>query len=85
MLDVFRTHGHERVDTARVHGEGSSEEYLVALQLHERGIVVDAKLYPTVVHGGEISLGVSSDSTFFFFSSLLLKYVIQQSKLHDLT
>ena len=55
LLDVFRTHGHERVDTARVYGEGSSEEYLGALQLKERGIVVDTKLYPTVVHGGEIS------------------------------
>ena len=55
LLDVFRNHGHERVDTARVYGEGSSEEYLGDLQLQERRLVVDTKLYPTVVHGGEIS------------------------------
>jgi len=55
LLDIFREHGHERVDTARIYGEGSSEEYLGGLQLQERRLVVDTKLYPTVVDGGKIS------------------------------
>lgn len=27
LLDVFPAHGHREVDTARLYGEGSSEEY----------------------------------------------------------
>ena len=28
ILDTFQKHGHKEIDTARVYGEGSSEEYL---------------------------------------------------------
>jgi aryl-alcohol dehydrogenase-like predicted oxidoreductase len=28
ILDTFQKHGHNEVDSARVYGEGSSEEYL---------------------------------------------------------
>ena len=73
LLDLFRTHGHERVDTARVYGEGSSEEYLGALQLQERGIVVDTKLYPTVVDGGEVSHTTASLRKYLFESLGALK------------
>jgi aflatoxin B1 aldehyde reductase len=55
LLDIFQKHGHKLVDTARIYGEGSSEEYLGELKWQERGLVVDTKLYPSVVHGDEIS------------------------------
>lgn len=47
MLDVFQKYGHDTVDTARVYGEGSSEEYLGALDCPNHGINLDTKLYPT--------------------------------------
>lgn len=55
LLNIFQKHGHKRIDTARIYGQGSSEEYLGELKLQERGLVVDTKLYPSAVHGGEVS------------------------------
>lgn len=46
MLDVSQAHGHNEVDTARVYGGGSSEEYLGQLKWKERGLVMDTKLSP---------------------------------------
>ncbi|KAA6409414.1 MAG: Aldo keto reductase [Lasallia pustulata] len=46
MLDVFQKHGHDEIDSARVYGGGSSEEYLGQLKWQERGIVMDTKLSP---------------------------------------
>jgi aflatoxin B1 aldehyde reductase len=51
MLELFQKYGHNRVDTARVYGEGSSEEYLGALNWQDRGIVMDTKLYPSLGRG----------------------------------
>jgi aflatoxin B1 aldehyde reductase len=51
ILDIFQAHGHNEVDTARVYGEGSSEEYLGELDWQKRGIVMDTKYYPT---GGRV-------------------------------
>ena len=48
MLDVFQRHGHNRIDTARVYGQGSSEEYLGEIKWQDRGIIMDTKLYPNV-------------------------------------
>lgn len=47
MLDLFQKHGHNEVDTARVYGQGSSEEYLGELKWQDRGIVMETKLYPS--------------------------------------
>lgn len=47
MLGVFQKYGHKEVDTARVYGGGSSEEYLGQLNWQERGLVMETKLYPT--------------------------------------
>ena len=47
ILDVFQAHGHAEIDTARAYGEGSSEEYLGALEWQKRGLVMDTKYYPT--------------------------------------
>lgn len=46
ILDVFQAHGHKEVDTARVYGGGSSEEFLGHLKWQERGIIMDTKLSP---------------------------------------
>ncbi|KAI1377273.1 Aldo/keto reductase [Hypoxylon crocopeplum] len=46
MLDVFQKHGHNEVDTARLYGAGSSEEYLGKTNWQARGLVMDTKLYP---------------------------------------
>ena len=47
ILDVFQKYGHSEIDTARVYGQGSSEEYLGQLDWKKRGLVIDTKFYPT--------------------------------------
>lgn len=49
LLDTFQAHGHNEIDTSRVYGEGSSEEYLGKTDWQKRGIIMDTKLYPTSV------------------------------------
>ena len=46
MLDVFQKHGHDEIDTARIYGGGSSEEYLGQLKWQERGLIIGTKLNP---------------------------------------
>lgn len=46
ILDTFQTHGHSEIDTSRVYGAGTSEEYLGALKWQERGLIMDTKYYP---------------------------------------
>jgi len=55
LLDLFQQHGHNQIDTARVYGAGSSEEYLGELHWQDRNLIVDTKLYPSSVNGGAIS------------------------------
>lgn len=43
MLGVLQKHGHDEIDSARVYGGGSSEEYLGQLKWQERGIIMDTK------------------------------------------
>ena len=40
ILDVFRSHGHTELDTARGYGRGTSEEMLGELNWQKRGIVM---------------------------------------------
>lgn len=47
LLDILQAHGHNEIDTSRFYGEGSSEEYLAAVQWQKRGLVMDTKFYPT--------------------------------------
>ncbi|KAH7371184.1 NADP-dependent oxidoreductase domain-containing protein [Pyrenochaeta sp. MPI-SDFR-AT-0127] len=47
LLDIFQRHGHVEVDTARVYGNGSSEELLGAIGWQHRGLQMATKLYPT--------------------------------------
>jgi len=51
LLDVFQKHGHNEVDTARVYGGGSSEEYLGQLHWQDRKIVMETKYYPNSRYG----------------------------------
>ncbi|KAL7947075.1 NADP-dependent oxidoreductase domain-containing protein [Trichoderma barbatum] len=46
ILDVFQEFGHSEIDTARVYGGGSSENFLGQLDWQKRGIVMDTKLSP---------------------------------------
>lgn len=55
IIDVFRNHGHNEIDFARVYGYGSSEEMLAGIGWQSRGIVMDTKLYPTA--GGPMDPG----------------------------
>lgn len=55
MLDLFQSYGHNEVDSARVYGEGSSEEYLGDLDWQKRGIVMETKLYPAMFKGSKIT------------------------------
>lgn len=50
ILDVFQSHGHTEVDTARIYGGGSSEAYLAQLDCQSRGIALATKLPPVNVH-----------------------------------
>ncbi|KAK6497148.1 hypothetical protein TWF506_004623 [Arthrobotrys conoides] len=48
LLDIFVAHGYNEIDTARIYGSGTSEEYFATLKWQERGLVMATKLYPTV-------------------------------------
>ncbi|KAF7364803.1 putative aldo keto reductase protein [Mycena venus] len=47
LLDIFLKHGHNEVDTARLYGGGTTEEYLGAVDWQKRGIKMETKFYPT--------------------------------------
>ncbi|KAL7955680.1 NADP-dependent oxidoreductase domain-containing protein [Trichoderma compactum] len=49
LLDIFQSHGYTEIDTARYYGSGTSEEYLGKLKWQDRGLIIDTKIYPTVV------------------------------------
>ncbi|KAK9428988.1 NADP-dependent oxidoreductase domain-containing protein [Lipomyces doorenjongii] len=51
LLDTFQKYGHSEVDTARVYGQGSSEEYLGELKWQDRKLVMETKYYPTAGRG----------------------------------
>ena len=59
LLSTFQSHGFNEVDTARVYGEGSSEEYLGKLDWKSKGIVMDTKLYPTAGKGAMFPVSYS--------------------------
>jgi len=46
IIDVFTSHGHRQIDTARAYGGGTSEEFISQLDL--KGCTVDTKAYPSV-------------------------------------
>ncbi|KAF2643399.1 Aldo/keto reductase [Massarina eburnea CBS 473.64] len=46
ILDTFQSHNHTEVDTSRFYGDGTSEEYLAALNWQTRGLVVHTKFFP---------------------------------------
>jgi aflatoxin B1 aldehyde reductase len=46
-VDAFTKRGHNEIDTARIYGNGTTEEMLSEMKWQDRGIVMDTKLYPT--------------------------------------
>ncbi|KAF9548184.1 Aldo/keto reductase [Agrocybe pediades] len=46
ILDVFHSHGHTEIDTARFYAAGTSEEYLGKLNVASQGFKIQTKLYP---------------------------------------
>jgi len=69
MLDVFQKHDQKEIDTARVYGGGSSEEYLGNLNWQERGLVMGTKYY---AHRGRVPGATSTHS-----ASDLRKYLLE--------
>lgn len=49
ILDIFQSHGHTEVDTARAYGEGTSEQYLGKLDWQGKGLKMETKIFPTVI------------------------------------
>ena len=49
FLDVFQQHGHNEIDTARIYGGGTTEEYLGKTGWKARGLKLETKLYPSAV------------------------------------
>lgn len=47
ILDVFKSHGHTELDTARMYGAGSSEEMLNELHVESQGFKVATKVFPS--------------------------------------
>ncbi|KAL2813942.1 NADP-dependent oxidoreductase domain-containing protein [Aspergillus cavernicola] len=74
LLDIFQSHGHTDVDTARIYGAGSAEEILAQAKWQERGLNVRAKLYPTkgkpLGHLGTLYTYSPEDIRRGFFDSL---------------
>ncbi|OJJ29878.1 hypothetical protein ASPWEDRAFT_55408 [Aspergillus wentii DTO 134E9] len=48
MVDLFKSYGHIDIDTARIYGNGSSEEFLGKMDL--TGMNVDTKLFPSAAN-----------------------------------
>ncbi|KAG1832668.1 Aldo/keto reductase [Suillus variegatus] len=46
ILDIFQSHGHNEVDTARIYAFGTSEEYLGKINWQNRSLIMDTKHYP---------------------------------------
>ncbi|KAH9821209.1 NADP-dependent oxidoreductase domain-containing protein [Melampsora americana] len=44
VIDVFRSHGHTELDTARLYGDGTTEEMLAKLDCS--GLSIDSKCFP---------------------------------------
>ncbi|KAL0947126.1 hypothetical protein HGRIS_013258 [Hohenbuehelia grisea] len=61
ILHAFRAHGHTEIDTARLYGGGTSEEYLGKLDCKGLGLKLETKLYPFTMpaQGGQPAMSVS--------------------------
>ncbi|KAI0046810.1 Aldo/keto reductase [Auriscalpium vulgare] len=46
VLDVFQSHGHNEIDSARTYAGGTSEAYLGQIDWKARGLKIDTKLAP---------------------------------------
>ncbi|OAX41301.1 Aldo/keto reductase [Rhizopogon vinicolor AM-OR11-026] len=61
ILDIFQSHGHNEIDTARIYAFGTSEEYLGKLNWQNRGLIMDTKHYPHSTMGRAVKEGELCD------------------------
>ncbi|KAL3426666.1 aldo/keto reductase [Phlyctema vagabunda] len=47
MIDLFQSHGHNKLDTNRLYGLGRSEKLIGESDWETRGLTIETKLYPT--------------------------------------
>ncbi|KAJ8587980.1 Aldo/keto reductase [Rhizopogon salebrosus TDB-379] len=59
ILDIFQSHGHNEIDTARLYAFGTSEEYLGKLNWQKRNLIMDTKHYPRSRMGRPVEEGES--------------------------
>ncbi|TIB73373.1 Aldo/keto reductase [Wallemia mellicola] len=59
IIDIFGEHGHKEIDTARMYGGGTSEEYLGHLQIH-RKYDLSSKIFPFDQSSNALSGGKNS-------------------------
>ncbi|EPS45824.1 hypothetical protein H072_300 [Dactylellina haptotyla CBS 200.50] len=57
LIDIFKSYGHNELDTARVYNEGTSEEYLG--KIGTEGLIIATKLYPNAKPGQDNSNAIS--------------------------
>ncbi|EIW65256.1 Aldo/keto reductase [Trametes versicolor FP-101664 SS1] len=62
ILDVFQSHGHYEIDTAKTYSQGTSEELLGKINWKERGLAMDTKLYPNAGDPRWAALGIETVS-----------------------
>ncbi|KAJ7642379.1 Aldo/keto reductase [Mycena polygramma] len=62
IVDVFLSHGHREIDTARVHCAGTSEEYLGNFDWQGKDILMETKLYSSQMYAPDGSPTCGSHS-----------------------
>jgi len=51
ILDVLKAHKVVEIDTARMYGDGTSEEYLGKVKAEDQGFKISTKVFPLKNHG----------------------------------
>jgi len=44
LIDLFKSHGHNEIDNARVYGDGTSETVLADIEWQKQGLILDTKI-----------------------------------------
>lgn len=78
ILDTFQAHGHNEVDTARLYGAGTSEEYLAKTNWQGRGLVMATKVLPTA-GGRDVGHMADDPELQYTFRPEVLRRAIQGS------
>lgn len=60
IIDVFQAQGHNEIYSARLYGNGTSEEMLAESDWQKRGIVIGIKIYPNGASKQVVKAGAHS-------------------------